>query len=174
MPDWLGNVNERLRAPVNALLTALAVAVLFAIFQNFALLPRSWAPPTGQLNLISTAWFSLLMAFLTWFMPGINAILGPFTRPDLLKNAPWRALLPVLGVVWAAFIGVLYWFAGLKPILDNLKSGKQGTLSYLTSSGVTMAIVLAGVAVIIYIIMAIRNRVAGVDTAMMYKVIPPE
>jgi amino acid transporter len=175
MPDWMGDVNERLRAPVNALLTALGIAVLFAIFQNFALLPKSWAPPTGQLNLISTAWFSLLMAFLTWFMPGINALVGTFTRPDLLKNAPWRAWLPVIGLVWAAFIGTLYWFAGLKPILDALKnSGSGGTLGYLTSSGVTMTIFFTVVGIVIYVLMAIRNRMAGVDTAMMYKVIPPE
>jgi amino acid transporter len=175
MPDWMGDVNERLRAPVNALLTALGIAVLFAIFQNFALLPKSWAPPTGQLNLISTAWFSLLMAFLTWFMPGINALVGTFTRPDLLKNAPWRAWLPVIGLVWAAFIGTLYWFAGLKPILDALKnSGSGGTLGYLTSSGVTMTIFFTVVGIVIYGLMAIRNRMAGVDTAMMYKVIPPE
>ncbi|HYM51442.1 MAG TPA: amino acid permease [Candidatus Limnocylindrales bacterium] len=178
VPEWFGDVNERLRAPVNAIVAALVVAVLFAVLQNFPLLgwlPSQIAPPGGKLNLIATAWFSLLMAFLTWFMPGINALVGPFTRRDLLKNAPSRAWLPLFGLVWAAFIGVLYWFAGLKPILDSaFHPNGQTTLEYLNSSGVLMALFLVVVAIVVYIIMAIRNRVAGVDTAMMYQVIPPE
>jgi amino acid transporter len=175
LPEWFGEVSERLRAPVNAILAAIAVAVLFAILQNFPLLPTSIAPPTGKLNLIATAWFSLLMAFLTWFMPGINALVGPFTRRDLLKNAPSRVWLPVYGAIWAAFIAVLYWFAGLKPILDSVLHPKDTTtLQYLNSSGVTMALFLVAVAIIIYVVMAIRNRAAGVDTRLMYQVIPPE
>jgi amino acid transporter len=172
MPEWLGNVNERLRAPVNAILTALGVAVIFAILQNFPLLPKSIAPPDGKLNLVATAWFSILMAFLTWLMPGINAFVGSFARRDLLKNAPSRAWLPVYGAVWAIFIAVLYWFAGLKPILDALKT--KNTLDYLNGSGVTIALFLVALAIVIYVIQAVRNRAAGVDTAMMYKVIPPE
>ncbi len=174
MPEWLGNVNERLRAPLNAILAALAVAVIFAILQNFPLLPKSIAPPDGKLNLVATAWFSILMAFLTWLMPGINALVGSFTRPDLLKNAPSRAWLPLYGAVWAVFIAVLYWFASLKPILDTIGSGKQSTFDYFNSSGVTIALFLVAVAIVVYVIQAIRNRAAGVDTAMMYKVIPPE
>ena len=174
MPEWLGDVSERLRAPVNAILAALAVATVFAILQNFPLLPKSIAPPDGKLNLVATLWFSILMAGLTWFMPGINALIGPFTRRDLLKNAPWRAWLPAFGLVWAVFVGVLYWFAGFKPIIDTIRSGKQSTLDYFNASGITIALFLVVVAVIIYVIQALRNRAAGVDTAMMYKVIPPE
>jgi len=174
MPEWLGDVNERLRAPVNAIFAAIAVATVFAILQNFPLLPKSIAPPDGKLNLVATLWFSILMAGLTWFMPGINALLGPFTRRDLLKNAPWRAWLPVIGIVWAVFIGALYWFAGFKPIIDAINSGKQSTLDYFNSSGITISIFVIALAVVIYIIQAIRNRAAGVDTGMMFKVIPPE
>jgi len=86
MPEWLGDVNERLRAPLNAIFAALAVATIFAILQNFPLLPKSIAPPDGKLNLVATLWFSILMAGLTWLMPGINAVVGPFSRRDLLKN----------------------------------------------------------------------------------------
>lgn len=175
MPEWLGDVNERLRAPLKALLAALAVAVVFAVLQNFPLLPKSIAPPDGKLNLVATLWFSILMALLTWLMPGVNAIVGPFSRRDLLKNAPWRQWLPVFGVVWAAFVVVLYWFAGIKPIIDQATHPKgQTTLEYLNGSGITIALFLVAVAVVVYIIQAIRNRAAGVDVAMMYRVIPPE
>jgi basic amino acid/polyamine antiporter, APA family len=174
MPEWLGDVSERLRAPLNAIFAALVVSTIFAILQNFPLLPKTIAPPDGKLNLVATLWFSILMAGLTWFMPGVNALLGPFTRRDLLKDAPWRAWLPVIGLVWAVFIGALYWFAGFKPIVDTIRSGKQSTLDYFNSSGITISLFVIVLAIVLYAIMALRNRAAGVDTAMMFKVIPPE
>ena len=175
--EWFGDVNERLRAPINAILTALGIAVVFAILQNFALLPKGIAPPDGHLNLVATLWFSILMAFLTWFMPGINAIVGPFTRRDLLRNAPWRAWLPLFGVIWAAAMGILYWYAGFKPIVDAIRTaGTAGetVLNYLNRTGITFTLIFLGLAIVIYVIQAIRRRVQGVDAAMMYREIPPE
>jgi len=172
--EWFGEVNERLRAPINAILSALGIAVVFAILQNFALLPKSIAPPDGHLNLVATLWFSVLMAFLTWFMPGINALVGPYTRSDLLRNAPWRQWLPVFGVVWGAFTGVLFWFAGFKPIIDALRAGEESTLNYLNRTGITFTLIFLGLGIVIYIVQAARRRAQGVDSAMMYREIPPE
>ncbi|MGQ0670357.1 MAG: APC family permease [Actinomycetota bacterium] len=177
VPEWFGEVSERLRAPVNAILAALGIALAFAILQNFPLLPDALAPPEGKLNLVATLWFSILMAFLSWFMPGINALVGPFTRPDLLRNAPWRRWLPLLGAVWAVATGVLYWFAGFKPIIDALRTvGTAGetALNYLNRTGITFTLVVLGVGIVIYFIQAARRRAAGVDVAMMYREIPPE
>ncbi len=177
VPEWFGEVNERLRAPVNSILAALGLAVVFAICQNFALLPKSLAPPEGYLNLVSTLWFSILMALFTWIMPGINALVGPYTRPDLLRNAPWRQWLPLMGVVWAAAMGVLYWFAGFKPIIDAIRtasSGGETVLNYLNRTGISFTLIFFGIATVIYVIQAARRRAAGVDSALMYKEIPPE
>ena len=174
VPEWFGEVNERLRAPLNSILAALGIAVVFAILQNFALLPKSIAPPSGYLNLVATLWFSILMAFLTWFMPGINAIVGPFTRRDLMANAPWRQWLPLIGVVWAIFIGWLYWYAGFKPIIDALRAGEESTLDYLNRTGLTFTLIFLGLGVVIYVIQALRRRAQGVDVALMYQEIPPE
>jgi amino acid transporter len=175
VPPWLGEVNERLRAPMNAILTALGIAVVFAILQNFPLLPDSLAPPEGKLNLVATLWFSILMAFLTWFMPGVNALVGPFARRDLLRNAPWRGALPLIGVVWLVFIGYLYWFAGFKPIFDFVgQATGETTLDYLNRTGITFTLIIVAAAVVIYLIQAARRRAAGVDVAMMYRQIPPE
>ena len=99
LPEWFGEVNERLRAPLNAILTAVGVCVVLAVLQNFALLPKSIAPPDGKLNLVSTIWFSILMALFSWVLPGVNAVISRFSRPDLIRNAPWRNALWAFGLV---------------------------------------------------------------------------
>jgi amino acid transporter len=177
-PKWLGEVNERLRAPLNAILTAVGLCVVLVILQNFALLPTSIAPPNGKLNLVATIWFSILMALLSWTLPGVNALVSRFTRPDLIRNAPWRNALWAFGLVWLAFAVFTYWFAGIKPISTNvsnaLQPGKGGVLSYFNNSGITLTIVLYVVAVLIYVGVAIRNRVSGVETSLLYRELPPD
>jgi len=178
VPKWFGEVNERLRAPLNAILTAVGLCVVLAILQNFALLPKSIAPPDGKLNLVSTVWFSILMALFSWVMPGVNAIVSRFSRPDLIRNAPWRRWLWAFGIFWLIFAIFTYWFAGIKPISDAvnaaLKPGASGVLSYFNGNGITMTIALYAIAVIIYIAVAIRNRVAGVDMSLLYHELPPD
>jgi amino acid transporter len=177
-PKWLGDVNERLRTPLNAILVAMGFIVLLEILQNFSLLPKSIAPPNGELNLESTIWFSILMALFSWVLPGVNGIVSRFTRPDLVRNAPWRNWLWAFGLVWLVFAVFTYWFAGIKPIANAvgsaLKPGQGGVLSYFNNSGITLTIALYVVAVLIYIIMAIKNRASGVQTSLLYKELPPD
>jgi amino acid transporter len=178
-PAWFGEVSERLRAPLNAILAALGIAVAIAVLQNFPILPDSLSPPDGKLNLVATLWFSILMAFFTWIMPGVNALIGPFTRRDLLANAPWRRLLPLIGAVWVAFTAILYWYAGFRPIIDSIRAlgkpdAEETTLNYLNRTGITFTLIFLALAVVIYLIQAARRRVQGVDVATMYREIPPE
>ncbi|HXF37082.1 MAG TPA: APC family permease [Actinomycetota bacterium] len=179
VPEWFGDVNERLRAPLNAILTALALVGILTLLQNFPILPDSLAPPEGKLNLVATLWFSILMALLTWVMPAINAIVAPFSRPDLVRSAPWRSWLPIFGLIWLAFAGVTYWFAGIDPILDAirlvLQPGTEETLlAYLNRTGITFTLGIVVVAVVIYVLQWVRNRARGIDLSMMYREIPPE
>jgi amino acid transporter len=178
VPKWFGQVSERLRAPLNAILVAIGVSVVLAILQNFALLPTSIAPPDGRLNLVSTIWFSILMALFSWVLPGVNAIVSRFSRPDLIRNAPWSRWLWLFGLVWLAFAVFTYWFAGIKPISDSvgaaLKPGQSGVLSYFNNTGITLTIALYALAVIIYIAVAIKNRVSGVDMSLLYHELPPD
>jgi basic amino acid/polyamine antiporter, APA family len=182
VPEWMGTVSERLRAPANAILATLAMAILFLLFSNFAILKAiglgSLAPSAdpaldGKLNLVASAWFTILASSLSWINPGINAILARFTRPDLVKNAPFIRWLPWLGAVWLLFAVVLYWFAGLSPLINNLKS-QSNALSYLNSSGVTFVGFIIVVGVVWYFIKANQNRRAGVETELMYKMLPPD
>jgi amino acid transporter len=184
VPEWFGEVSERLRAPANAIVAALIVAGVLAALQNFpilkaiglgALAPSADPLLDGKLNLVSTLWFSILAAGLTWIMPGVNALLIRFTRPDLAADAPYAGALPVLGVVWLVFTVILYWFAGINPIVTTITSpSEEGTLNYLNRTGITFTLIVFVAGIVVYAIAAWWNRSRGVDRSLVYKQLPPD
>jgi len=114
------------------------------------------------------------MAALTWSLPGVNAILVRWRRPDLVRNAPFGRALPWIGLTWLVFPLWIYWFAGIKPIWDNLTNSGSGRLDYLNNSGITGTIVFVAIGLVIYIVMKLVQRSKGVDTAMLFAEIPPD
>jgi amino acid transporter len=183
VPEWLGAVSERLRAPANAIVATLAMAVIFLLFSNFAILkavglgflaPNADPALDGKLNLVASAWFTILASSLSWIMPGINALIARRTRPDLVANAPWIRWLPLIGLVWLVFAVALYWFAGLGPIINTLTNPETDPLAYLNGSGVSFVLIVAIVGVLWYVIQAMRNRRRGVQTDLMYQMLPPD
>jgi amino acid transporter len=184
VPEWFGEVSERLRAPANAIVAALVVAGVFALLQNFAVLKTiglgALAPSAdplldGKLNLVSTLWFSILAAGLTWMMPGINALLIGRTRPDLAQGAPFIRWLPLFGVVWLVFTVVLYWFAGIQPIFTAITTpSDEGTLNYLNRTGITFTFLIFAIGIVVYVLQWARNRARGIDTSLMYQQLPPD
>ena len=183
-PEWLGAVSERLRAPANAIVATLVMAVVFLLFSNFAILktiglgalaPNADPSLDGKLNLVASAWFTILASSLSWIMPGINALLARFTRPDLVKDAPWIRWMPLLGLIWLAFVLTLYWFAGLAPIINNLISpDTKDPLGYLNGSGVTFVGVTIVAGIVVFAIQGLRNRRAGIQTDLIYRALPPD
>src|SRR5437764_1908029 len=107
-PTWFGEVNERLRAPVNAILATLALTAVFLFFQSYKALPTFLATTGHKLNLAGTAWFSITMALLTWTLPGLNALFARWRRPGLMRNAPCVKMLPVLVLLWLVFAVWIY------------------------------------------------------------------
>jgi amino acid transporter len=184
VPEWFGAISERLRAPANAIVATLAMAVLFLLFSNFAILktiglgalaPNPDPALDGKLNLVASAWFTILASSLSWIMPGINALIARRTRPDLVRDAPWANALPWLGLVWLVFTLVLYWFAGVAPIINTIGSLQdESVVSYFNRSGVSFVILVVIVGIAWYAVQAIRNRQRGVETQLMYQMIPPD
>jgi basic amino acid/polyamine antiporter, APA family len=184
VPEWFGAISERLRAPANAIVTALLVAGLLAALQNFpilksiglgALAPSADPLLDGKLNLVSTLWFSILAAGLTWIMPGVNALLIRFTRPDLARQAPFGTALPLLGAIWLVFAVVLYWFAGINPIVTAITvPSEEGTLNYLNRTGITFTILLFVIGIALFAVQAVINRARGIDRSLMYQQLPPD
>jgi amino acid transporter len=178
VPSWFCAISERVRAPLNAILTLVGISAVLVVFENFSFLPASVAAG-GKLNLAGSAWFSGLCALLAWLMPGVNAMVAPYTRPDLVRSAPWRRWLPVMGGVWLVFGGIVYWFAGIDPIVQSVKHllqphAPQSLLSYLNTSGVSFTLGVAVVGIVIYVIRNVQNRAQGIDLSLLYKQVPPD
>src|SRR5947209_3091370 len=150
-PEWFGRVNERLRTPLNAILATLGLTAVFLFFQSYNALPKFLATTGNKLNLAGTAWFAIVMALLTWTMPGVNALLVRFRRPDLVRNAPFSKALPWLGLVWLVFPVWIYIFAVAKPIEKSLSG--TGRLHYLETNGILDALVFFGIGFVIYVAM---------------------
>jgi amino acid transporter len=171
-PEWVGRVNERLRAPLNAILATLVLAAVFLFFQSYKDLPTLLATSNHKLNLIGTAWFSIVMAALTWAMPGFNAVFVRWRRKDLIRNAPFRKALPWIGLAWLVFPVWVYIFAVIKPIIDALKG--TSTLHYLEMNGILDAAVFYVLGIVIFFIMRFRAQRAGVDEKMLFTELPPD
>ena len=172
-PSWFGEVNERMRAPLNAILATLGLTAIFLFFQSYNALPHFLATTGHKLNLAGTAWFSITMAILTWTMPGLNALLVRVRRPDLVRNAPFARALPWVGLGWLLFPVWVYIFAVGKPIWDSLSAGGS-KLDYLETNGILDALIFYALGVVIYLVMSARSRAAGVDTHMLFTEIPPD
>ncbi len=174
VPEWFGRVNERSRGPLNAIVATLVLTGIFLFFQSYNALPHVLATTGNKLNLAGTAWFSIVMAILTWTLPGVNAILARMRRPDLVRNAPFARALPWLGVVWLVFPVWIYIFAVFKPIWDSLTENGASKLTYLETNGILDALVFYALGVVIYAVMQWRSRAEGVDTHMLFTEIPPD
>jgi basic amino acid/polyamine antiporter, APA family len=172
MPEWFGAVNERLRAPLNAIIATLGLTALFLFFQSFKALPTIFATTEHKLNLAGTAWFSITMAVLTWTLPGVNAILVRFRRPDLVRNAPFSKALPWIGLAWLVFPVWIYVFAVVKPIVNALKG--TSALTYLETNGILDAALFYVLGLVIFFIMRARARAKGVDEKMLFTELPPD
>lgn len=173
VPEWFGEVSERLRAPVNAAIATLLLALFFLLLQSFPILPTFLANGNHKLNLAGTAWFSIAMALLSWCLPGVNALLVKVRRPDLVRNAPFRRALPWLGLGWLIFPVWIYIFAVVKPIVNGVQ-GTSGGLTYLENQGIIDAGIFYLIGLVIYLIMRSRSRAAGVDSKMLFTELPPD
>ena len=173
MPEWFGRVNERLRAPLNAILATLALTAAVPVLpelQGPADVPghdRPQAQP-GRHGLVldrdGAASPGACRAF--------NAILVRWRRPDLVRNAPFGKKLPWIGLAWLVFPLWIYVFAVIKPIVNALKAG--GALTYLETNGIIDAACFYLIGLIIFFIMRYRARAAGVDEKMLFTELPPD
>ena len=170
VPEWFSVVNERTNAPLRVIILAVLIGALFYILTFFGL------------NLASTTFFGVLLAGLTWILPGLNAILIPYRRPDLfqLTNNTKRFLgLPRLvwfGILWLIFILPVYAAAFVYPVIQGIQNqgGAYLSLSSTNTSGIGWALVFLVVGIIIFFVMRFINTSRGINVKMIYQELPPD
>jgi len=170
VPEWFSVVNERTNAPVRVIVIAVLLGAVFYILTFFGVSPAS------------TIFFGVLLATLTWIMPGLNAVLIPYRRPDLfqLTNNTGKFLgLPRLvwyGILWLIFIVPVYLASFVWPLIQSALSFKNASdfLTYSNTSGIGLALGIIVIGIIIYFVMKVINTSHGINTKMMFQELPPD
>jgi len=168
VPEWFSVVNERTNAPLRVIIIAVLLGAVFYVLTFFGV------------SLASTTFFGILLAGLTWIMPGLNAILIPYRRPDLfqLTNNTGKFLgLPRLvwyGIVWLIFIVPVYVAAFGYPVYHNLQTSGTAYLSLSNTSGVGVALILVAVGIVVYFVMRLVNTSRGINVKMIFQELPPD
>ncbi len=170
VPEWFSAVNERTNAPLRVIIIAVLLGAVFFVLTFFGF------------SLASTTFFGILLAGLTWIMPGLNAILIPYRRPDLfqLTNNSRRFLgLPRLvwcGILWLIFILPVYAAAFIYPVVQGIRNSGGAYLSLSTSntSGIGWALVFVVLGIVIYFVMRLVNASRGINVKMIFQELPPD
>ncbi|HYA98646.1 MAG TPA: amino acid permease [Ktedonobacteraceae bacterium] len=177
VPEWFSIVNERTNAPLRVIILAVLIGAVFYVLTFI----NQWFPSVNiYLSLASTTFFGILLAGLTWIMPGLNAILIAYRRPDLfqLTNNTGRFLgLPRLvwsGIIWLIFIVPVYIAAFGYPVYQGLLKSGTSYLSLSNSAGVGWALIFVVIGIVIYFAMKAVNNSHGINTKMIFQELPPD
>ena len=177
VPEWFSIVNERTNAPLRVIVLAVLIG---GVFYLLTFINQLFPSIPVNLSLASTIFFGILLAGLTWIMPGLNAILIPFRRPDLfqLTNNTGRFLgLPRLvwsGIIWLIFIVPVYAAAFGYPVYQGLKTSATSYLSLSSASGVGWALIFLVIGIVIYFVMRAVNTSRGINVKMIFQELPPD
>ena len=159
VPRWTTNVDKRSNAPVNAVLVALLVAMIFATL--------------GIYTSVLTVFRNVTLVFLAIFVvASFAAIVLPYRRKDLYEASPKLfgrvggvPLIVLIGLVSLAANGFLAYLAATKA---------EFTGGYDTGSVITLASV-ALVGVVAYVVSrAALSRKGRIDPALAMRELPPE
>ena len=177
VPEWFSVVNERTNAPLRVILLAVLIGAVFYVLTFI----NQWFPSVNvYLSLASTTFFGILLAGLTWIIPGLNAILIPYRRPDLfqLTNNTRKFLgLPRLvwcGIIWLIFIVPVYVGAFGYPVYQGLIASGTSYLSLSNSAGVGWALIFLVIGIVIYFVMRAVNTSRGINVKMIFQELPPD
>jgi amino acid transporter len=160
-PEWFGRVNPRTNAPLNAIVTCAVLCEVILYLSSYQ-----------DLQLGASLWFTVLLFFFVWVMPGVNALFARARRPDLFGESTPR--LPLLGAGWLVAILLIYVTAIFKPLIEGFGEETPDGASYLESSGILAALITVGIGVILYFVNVYWNRSRGVERTEVFATIPPD
>jgi APA family basic amino acid/polyamine antiporter len=160
LPIGLAKISERSQSPINAVILAVAVGIVFTI--------------GGSILNIANISANLSLFFALVLLAGsVAAVALPFRRPDLIKNPATNDVDRVAGIPTAALWGGLSTLCALFTIgvIIN-KPSVFGAFSFV-SVGSLVVIFLSGP--IIYLIVRQRRLASSsIDMALAMRELPPE
>lgn len=157
LPERLGDVNERTRTPVAALLLIMTLSVIFVYLYNHT--------KVADYTLAVT-----LTAVLTYMGSMVAAIVFPYRAPDLYRTSPAARFnigkvpaIVVLGVIGFAFNALLVYFYLTK---DALFVNDTGSLEMI--GGIYVA------AIVYFYGRRLWLKRSGYDPTIAFSRVPPE
>jgi hypothetical protein len=135
-----------------------------------------FSPATG-------VWFSVLLFFLTFLMPAVNAVFVSRRRPDLYELTPSWVRKKILGVprlvwfgaIYVAFLIPVYVGTEFWPLIAALTSTPiSGFYNYILTTGIMLWVTLLIIGTVWYFAAHEMQRRRGIDVDMLFKSIPPE
>jgi basic amino acid/polyamine antiporter, APA family len=157
LPERLGNVNERTRTPVGALLVIMVLSVIFVFLYNHTAVAKYTLAVT-------------LTSVLTYMGSMVAAIVFPYRAPDLFKASPaakYRiAGIPtivILGVIGFAFNALLVYFYLTK---DALFVNDTGSIEMIVGIYIATTVYFYG--------RRLWLKRSGYDPTIAFSRIPPE
>lgn len=157
MPEWMADVNDKVRAPIKA-------TILVTILGEIGLLAYAYNTPISIVDV--TVVFQISYALFA-----LSAALMPYIRKDLFRNAviikKKVAGIPVITWVGASTFAFLVWslfYTWGNPVLLPINLPTILSIAIIYSSGLAIYVIAREV----------RKRKLGIDINLIFKEIPPE
>ena len=160
LPIRLAKISERSQSPINAVILAVIVAVLFTI--------------GGSILNIAAISANLALFFALVLLAGsVSALALPFRRPDLIKNPATNDVDRVAGIPTAAVWGAVSTLGALFTIgVIISKPNVFGAFS-VVSVGSLLVIFFSG-PIIYFIVRQRRLQTSSIDMGLAMRELPPE
>ena len=160
LPIGLAKISERSQSPINAVILAVAVGIIFTI--------------GGSILNIANISANLALFFALVLLAGsVSAVALPFRRPDLIKNPATNDVDRVAGIPTAAIWGAVSTLGAAFTIAVIIaKPSVFGAFSFV-SVGSLVVIFFSG-PIIYFIVRQRRLSTSSIDMSLAMRELPPE
>ncbi len=160
LPIGLAKISERTQSPINAVIVAVIIGILFTIGGSI-------------LNIAAISANLALFFALVLLCGSVSAIFLPFRRPELIKNPATNDVDRVAGIPTAAVWGVISTLGALFTVgVIIAKPNVFGAFSYV-SVGSLIVIFFSG-PIIYFIVRQRRLQSSSIDMGLAMRELPPE
>ncbi|MGA2462110.1 MAG: APC family permease [Candidatus Bathyarchaeia archaeon] len=170
IPTRLSTINSRTKQPMRLII--LFVAIWYVSFMGSV---YGYTFITGSLT-------SILLSMFVWILPGVNAVLLPYRRPDIYELIPKSMrrtygipLITILGIIWLLFSIPLFFLYAFWPIIGaSYGQHIAGVFNVALSTGLVLFVGVTVAGIGVYYLSRWYNKRHGIDTDLLFKTVPPE